>query len=262
MNATTTDIAQEDALQWREGIRVHGSPERERFVLAHAPLVRYVAQRILSRLPSSVELQDLVNDGLVGLMEAIDRFDPGRGIRFGSFAEARVRGAILDALRERDAASRSLRRKLRELDAATARVEQRLGRAPSDEELSGELRITTQELQRLRSDRECARAVPGDPRIDEASAEAGFPSRSPNPFELVSDAELLARLERLVGELPERERLILSLYYHEGLTLKEIGALLSVTESRVCQIHTKSLRSLGERMGTHAPLLAGTQRRG
>src|SRR5262249_5696247 len=131
--AITTLPPATEPLEWTEAVRVRESAARERFVLAHGPLVRAIAQRILTRLPSSVELSDLVNDGVVGLIEAIDRFDASRNVRFSAFAESRVRGAILDALRARDAASRSLRRKLREMDSAASRAEQRLGRPPEED---------------------------------------------------------------------------------------------------------------------------------
>ena len=255
MDATTKEHAGREGPEWSAAVRMPGSAERERFILAHAPLVRYVAQRILARLPSSVDVADLVNDGLVGLIEALDRFDPSRGVRFSSFAESRVRGAILDALREKDSAPRSLRRKLRALDSATLRAEQQLGRAPGDDELARELGVSRDEVARLRRDREAARPATVDAR-DGATATVELPCTAPDPFEQVSLAELQARAVRLIGELPQRERLILGLYYEKGLTMKEIGEVLSVTESRVCQIHTRTVRSLGERLGTRAPALA------
>lgn len=238
-----------------------GTPERERFVLAHAPLVRYVAQRIVSRLPSTVEICDLINDGIVGLIEAIDRFEPSRGIRFSSFAESRVRGAILDALRDRDAASRSLRRKIRALDSASARVEQRLGRAPGDDDVAVEMGVSREDVARVRRDRESARRAPIDLRMSETSATAGLYSDAPDPFESASSAELVGRLAGLIADLPPRERLILGLYYEEGLTMKEIGQSLSVTESRVCQIHTRTVHALADKLGTRAPAPTPARRR-
>ncbi len=230
--------------EWDEKARIRGSAEHERFVLANAPMVRYLAQRILSRLPASVELSDLVNDGVVGLMEAIERFDPSRGVRFRSFAESRVRGAILDALRARDAAPRSLRRKLRAMDSAASRVEHRLGRAAGEEEIAQEMGVTADVVAGLRRDRDAARPLDDDARSTESLSDAGICSKARDPFEEVAEAELHQRVSDLILEFPPRERMVLSLYYEQGLTLKEIGRVLSVTESRVCQIHTQCLRDL------------------
>lgn len=255
MDATTRENGGHEAPEWSDGVRVPGTAERERFVLAHAPLVRYVAQRIVARLPSSVEVADLVNDGLVGLIEALERFDPSRGVRFSTFAEARVRGAILDALREQDSAPRALRRQLRALDSAALRAEQQLGRAPDDDDLAREMGVSRAEVSRLRRDREAARPAPVDARDGGTLPAIDPPSVAPDPFEQVSSAELLSRVADLIAELPERERLILGLYYEKGLTLKEIGEVLRVTESRICQIHTRTVRALRDRLGTTAPAL-------
>lgn len=259
MNDTSCVTSQ--ASEWGEEVRVFGSPERERFVLAHAPLVRSIAQRILVRLPSSVELSDLVSDGVVGLIEAIERFDPARGVRFGSFAEARIRGAILDSLRARDVASRSLRRKLREMDSAALRAERRLGRAPGDDEVAEELGVDSPYVSNLRRDRETTRSVSSDPRLSETLPSAGFYSQEPDPFERVSEAEVLNRLVEEVEDLPAREQMILGLYYEQGLTMKEIGQTLGITESRICQIHTRTVKELGKKLRTHiTPAPAGRER--
>lgn len=239
-------LALHDPAEWSEKVRVRGSLERERFVLVHAPMVRYIAQRILSRLPSSVELADLVNDGLVGLIEAIERFDPARGVRFGSFADQRVRGAILDALRARDMASRSLRRRLRALDSAVQKLEQQLGRAPKDEELAVEMGVDAASIADLRRDRENARPASSDARTSETAQESGLYSTSPDPFERLSEIEMQDKLTHLIDDLPPRDKTILGLYYEQGLTMKEIGEVLGITESRVCQIHTRTVKALGK----------------
>jgi len=239
------------AAEWREEVRTFGSTEREQFVLAHAPLVRFIAQRILQRLPASVELSDLVSEGVVGLIEAIERFDPSRGVKFGSFAESRIRGAILDSLRARDVASRSLRRKLREMDSAALRAEKRLGRAPEDEEVAEEMGVDSPYVANLRRDRESARAVSNDPRLTETDATDGLYSQEPDPFERLSESELQERLVEEIEALPEREQLILSLYYEQGLTMKEIGQTLGITESRICQIHARTAKDLGRKLRGH-----------
>jgi RNA polymerase sigma factor for flagellar operon FliA len=251
MEPTETGKPHNPDTEWRDSVRAFGTPERERFVLAHAPMVRFIAQRILQRLPSSVELSDLVNDGVVGLIEAIERYDPARGVRFASFAESRVRGAILDSLRARDLASRSLRRRLRELDSAAQRAEQRLGRAAGEEEVAEELGVDPPYVSNLLRDRESTRTVATDPRLSETAASAGLYSQDPDPFETLSGDELKDRMTEEVERLPERDRMILSLYYEQELTMKEIGKVLGITESRICQIHTRTMRELERRLRHH-----------
>jgi RNA polymerase sigma factor for flagellar operon FliA len=251
METTLESKVESAAPRWDERVRVFGSEQREAFVLAHAPLVRFIAQRILFRLPSSVELQDLVNEGVVGLIEAIERYDPGRGVRFGSFAEVRIRGAILDSLRARDVASRSLRRRLREMDSAAQRAEQRLGRAPGTEEVAEELGVESPYVSNLRRDRETTRSVSADPRLTESTEEAGIASPAPGPFDQLSQIEVQERLAEEIQALDPRDRTILGLYYEKELTLKEIGLVLGITESRVCQIHTRAVKDLRKKLRGH-----------
>src|SRR5258705_165783 len=158
METVETPRATNPAAEWRDEGRTFGSTQREQVVLAHAPLVRFIAQRVLQRPPAPVQLSDLVSEGVVGLIEAIERFDPARGVRFGSFAESRIRGAILDSLRARDVASRSLRRKLREMDSAALRAEKRLGRAPEDDDVAEEMGVESPYIPSLRRDPQAARA--------------------------------------------------------------------------------------------------------
>lgn len=249
----TTEIPRvaNPAAEWSEGVRDFGSPEREQFVLAHALLVRFIAQRILQRLPASVELADLVSEGVVGLIEAIERFDPSRGVRFGSFAESRIRGAILDSLRARDVAPRSLRRKLREMDSASKRAERRLGRAPEDEEVAEEMGVDSPYVSNLRRDRESTREVSNDGRLTDDGPADSLSSPDPDPFERLSELEMRERLAEEIDALSERERVILSLYYEQGLTMKEIGQTLGITESRICQIHARTTKDLGRKLHRH-----------
>lgn len=262
-NATVPNVASAKfAVEWDEGVRLPGSSQRERFVLAHAPLVRAIAQRILQRLPSTVELADLVNEGVVGLIEAIERFDSARGARFGSFAEARIRGAILDSLRARDIASRSLRRKLKEMESALQSAEQRLGRTPDDGEVAEELGVDSQYVSNLRRDRESTRRLEVDPRSHETVADAGLYAQTLDPFEALCEAEIHERLAEEVAALPERERRILGLYYEEELTMKETGQILGITESRICQIHTRTVRDLQSTLGGQLTVARSPRRKG
>ncbi len=233
------------SVEWTPEARVPGSPERERLLLAHVPLVRYLAHRIGSRLAGSIDYDDLVGDGLLGLMEAVDRFDPARNVRFKTYAEQRIRGAILDGVRARDWAPRSLRRAARRLETAIAAVESRTRRAASDEEIAAELDISLEELQELYVQARGIRmgAMPG---LEEEGRDPADPSG--DPLGQVEAKERRQLLSEEIDQLPERERLVLSLYYERGLTLKEIGAVLDVSESRVCQIHTRAIARLRSRV--------------
>ncbi len=240
--------------EWTPEARVMGSPERDRLLLAHAPLVKYLAHRIGSRLAGPIDFDDLIGDGLLGLMEAVDRFDPAHQVRFKTYAEARIKGSILDGVRGRDWAPRSLRRAARRLDQAIASVEKRKRGAATDEDVAAELEISIEELQGLYVQARGVRlgALPG-------SEEEGRDPADPDldPLDQVQEQERKALLVEEIDHLPERERLVLSLYYERGLTLKEIGEVLSVTESRICQIHTRAVARLRARIAERLALPAG-----
>ncbi len=229
------------SFEWSEKARVAGSAERDALLVAHAPLVKYVAQRIASRLANTVELDDLVSDGMVGLLEATERFDAKRGVLFKTFAENRIRGAILDGVRNRDWAPRSLRRASRTLEEAMATVEGRTGRAATEAEIAEELGLEDAEFQQLVMK---ARGV----RLQEMGAQEDFEvadaAPSVDPHAHVLQAEKKSLLAEHIAELPERERLVLSLYYEREMSLREIGEVLGVTESRICQIQTRAISRL------------------
>lgn len=214
---------------------------RNRLVLQYSPLVKYVAGRLRARLPHSVEYADLVSDGIIGLMGAIDRFDPDRGLTFQTFAVPRIRGAMVDALRGLDWVPRSVRDKVREVENAQRLLEARLGRVPEDPEIASELGITV-------------------PALRELYAKVAFTSvASMEDLELADDLSEAATQEieddqakeallRVVDELPERDQVIIALYYFEGFTLSEIGRVLGVTESRVSQLHSRATMVLRTRL--------------
>ncbi len=231
--------------EWSPEACVPGSPERDALLVAHAPLVKYLAHRIGSHLAGPVDYEDLAGDGLLGLIEAVDRFDPKHNVRFKTYAEARIRGAILDGVRSRDWAPRSLRRAARKLELAISSVEKRTRRSASDEEVAEELHISLEELQELYVQARGVRlaVMPGQ---EQEGRDPADPSM--NPLDRVEEQERHALLGEEIEKLPERERLVLSLYYERGLTLKEIGEVLSVTESRVCQIHTRAVTRLRVRV--------------
>jgi RNA polymerase sigma factor for flagellar operon FliA len=214
---------------------------RNRLVLQYSPLVKYVAGRLRARLPESVEYADLVSDGIIGLMGAIDRFEPERGLTFQTFAVPRIRGAMVDALRGLDWVPRSVRDKVRDIEAAQRVLEARLGRVPEDPEIAAELGISVRALRELYAKVAFTSvATMEDLELaDDLSAAA---------TQEIEDDQAKDVLLRVVGELPERDQVIIALYYFEGLTLSEIGRVLGVTESRVSQLHSRATMVLRTRL--------------
>ncbi|MCU0223287.1 MAG: FliA/WhiG family RNA polymerase sigma factor [Acidobacteria bacterium] len=245
--ASHTDAPLVDpTVEWAAAARVPGSAARERLLVGHTGLVKYLAHRIGSRLAGPVDFDDLVGDGILGLMEAIDRFDPSHGVQFKTYAEARIRGAILDGVRCRDWAPRSLRRAARRLETAIVAVEHRTRRPAEDEEIASELGLSVDELHALYQQARGVRLGHMPAGEDEGNDPAD-PGAS--PLFAIQEKERREVLAQEIDHLPERERMVLSLYYERGLTLKEIGAVLDVTESRVCQIHTRAISRLRARVG-------------
>jgi RNA polymerase sigma factor for flagellar operon FliA len=221
--------------------------DRNQRVEQSLPLVARVAGALRARLPRSVEKSDLTQAGVVGLLDAADKFDESKGVQFRTYAELRIRGAILDSLRSLDWVPRSVRRLRREIQAAESRLQARLGRRPTEEELASAMKLSAGELlvareRVLRSEISC-----GTESSDRAVALA-VDSDSPDPQALLEHREIVSLLARAIDKLPERERLVLSLYYHEDLTMKEVGSVLGVNESRVSQIHSKAVETLRRRL--------------
>ena len=227
---------------------------RNEYAAKFFPYIEKVARRLARRLPAHVEIDDLISSGVIGLMEAAERFDPKRVDRFEAFAEFRIRGAMLDDLRSRDTLSRDMRRLSNELRDATRRLEAQLGRTPDQEEIARRLGVGVEELY-ARQQKLSGSSVVG---IDDAGPdllERTSDLQAADPFEQASRREMTGRLVDGIEELPEKMQQVLSLYYIENLNLKEIGAVLGVTESRVCQIHgeaTKRLRESLDELATEA----------
>lgn len=227
---------------------------RNEYAAKFFPYIEKVARRLARRLPAHVEIDDLISSGVIGLMEAAERFDPKRVDRFEAFAEFRIRGAMLDDLRSRDTLSRDMRRLSNELRDATRRLEAQLGRTPDQEEIARRLGVGVEELYQ-RQQKLSGSSVVG---IDDAGPdllERTGDQQAADPFEQASRREMMARLVEGIEGLPEKMQQVLSLYYIENLNLKEIGAVLGVTESRVCQIHgeaTKRLRDSLDELATEA----------
>lgn len=238
---------------WRQ-FKATGDPKaREGLILHYSPLVKFVAGRVGAGLPSSVDRSDLVSYGIFGLIDAIDKYDLERGVKFETYAINRIRGAILDELRALDWAPRSLRARARELERSVAELEHRLQRAPSEEEIASHMGVKIDVLLDTMAEISSAGLVALDemlsPGRDKATVRDLLPDpRGVDPEAAFQEEESKRALAEAINRLPDRERLVLTLYYYEGLTLSEIGEVLGVTESRVCQIHTKSVMSLRHRM--------------
>jgi RNA polymerase sigma factor for flagellar operon FliA len=237
---------------------------RERLVLAYSPLVKYVAGRMGSGLPAHVEDADLISYGLLGLISAIERFEPSREIKFETFAIARIKGSIIDELRSLDWVPRSVRAKAREIEKANTKLENRLQRAPTDQEMSDELGTTLEDFQESLTRISNSSVIALDELWTVSDASGDQVSlldtiQDPNaidPAQEVDASEMKDRLADSIGRLPEREKLVVALYYYENLTLREIGEVLGVTESRVSQLHTKAVLRLKSRLQADAEAAA------
>ena len=225
---------------------------KERIVLEHTSLIRYIVNRIAVRLPSHIDLDDLHNTGVIGLMDAIDKYDPDKNCKFKTYAEFRIKGAILDQLRSMDWVPRSVRQKSRRLERAYGEVEQRLGRTASEDEVADSLGIQIDKFYELLNqvrgislvNLEEIRGTNSDGDRTGTFSDIVEDVNSENPFASLKLAESKQVIADTIGTLPEKERLVISLYYYEDLNMKEIGSILGITESRVCQIHTKSVLRL------------------
>jgi len=229
---------------------------RDKLIVHYSPLVKYVAGRVSVGLPSNVEQADLVSYGMFGLIDAIDKFDFERGIKFETYAISRIRGAIIDELRSYDWVPRSVRAKARMVERAYSTLENKLGRTPSDQEVAVELGVSDREFQTIFTQISFVGLVALDELIGlggekgdnltlgDTLADTG----GQDPTQAFEVEELRHLLAEAINRLPEREKIVITLYYYEGLTLAEIGQVLGVTESRVCQMHTKAVLMLRSRM--------------
>jgi RNA polymerase sigma factor for flagellar operon FliA len=241
---------------WRR-YKTDGSDKaREQLVVAYSPLVKYVAGRMSSGLPAHVEEADLISYGLLGLINAIERFDLSREIKFETYAITRIKGAIIDELRALDWVPRSVRARAREIEKAHAKLEHQLHRTPTDDEMARELKISTIEFQDALVKISTSTVVALDElwAVSDSSGDAVSlldtlqDPDAPDPEQLLAQSEVKDRLADAIAALPEREKLVIALYYYENLTLREIGEVLGVTESRISQLHTKAVLRLKSRL--------------
>ena len=245
--------------QLREARLAHGAiPDvlKEQIILEHTALIRYIVNRIAVRLPSHIDLDDLHNTGVIGLMDAIDKYDPGKNCKFKTYAEFRIKGAILDQLRSLDWVPRSVRQKSRKLERAYGEVEQRLGRSASTDEVADSLGLQIDKFHELLNqvrgislvNLEEIRGTNADGDRTGTFADIVEDVHSENPFATLKLTETKQVIAQTIATLPEKERLVVSLYYYEDLNMKEIGGILGITESRVCQIHTKAVLRLRSKL--------------
>ncbi len=234
-----------------------GDPaSREQLIIQHTPLVKYVIGRLAIHLPQVLEFEDLLGYGTLGLIQAFERFDPSRGVKFESYAVMRIRGAILDALRALRGLPQSVTDKAKRLQRTAMELEQTLGRPPTDEELAQALDLTTEQLNQQMVDASWV-TVSLDTIIDnqgDGDVRALTSHRSEDDVVgMVERREMVAELSRALQTLTERERLILNLYYQEELTMREIGRVLDVSEGRICQLHARALHKLRVALGQRTP---------
>jgi RNA polymerase sigma factor for flagellar operon FliA len=241
---------------WRRYRATRDRQLRDRLILTYAPLVKYVAGRLGSGLPAHVDEGDLVSYGLLGLIGAIERYDPDRDVKFETYAIARIKGSIIDELRAMDWVPRSVRARARDIERAISQLEAETGRAPTEEEIAAKLGVSQDELDTalLEISRSSIAALDELWTISSSGGDQVAlidtieDTQGPEPQAALAQTEMREALSEAIARLPEREKLVVTLYYYEELTLREIGEVLGVTESRVSQLHTKAILRLKARL--------------
>ncbi len=236
------------------------TPElREQLIIEYAPLVKLVAGKLSMYLGYNVEFDDLVGYGVFGLIDAIDKFDYGKGVKFETYASLRIRGAILDQIRKMDWIPRTVRQKQKELDGAYRRIEERTGRPATDEQVAEELGISIDELDELQNETKVTNIISLDEYMEqgEAKVEPRAYKDYMQPEKVVEKSELKRLLLEVLETLTDKEKKVITLYYYEELTLKEISRVLEVSESRVSQLHSKALIKMKQRLGGNMAMFLG-----
>ncbi|MFN4361339.1 MAG: RNA polymerase sigma factor FliA [Hylemonella sp.] len=233
-----------------------GQLDRDALIRQYSPLVRRLAHHMMAKLPPSIQVDDLIQVGLIGLSEALTRFEANQGVQFETFATQRIRGAMIDELRENDWMSRGSRKSQKEIESALTRLEHKLGRSPSESEIAAELGLDLAEYQALLYKVKGTQLVYLEDMTGSGEGEDGFLDRhmvddDADPMQLLRNQRLRGALVTAIKGLPEREQYIMSMYYEQDMNLKEIAAVLGVTESRVCQLHSQSIARLRAKMRSH-----------
>lgn len=218
----------------------------QRSVTDYAPLVKRIAYQLAARLPSSVDVDDLVQAGMLGLLDAFNFYDQNQGAQFETYATQRIRGAMLDELRGADWAPRSVRKQAREIAQAISVLEQQMGKPPSEQQIAGQMGVALPEYQKMLADTHGHQLVHYEDFENDDGESVGFNMADdrPTPLQALQEDGMRSALVRGIGELPEREKMVMAMYYQEDLNLKEIGAVLGVSESRVCQLHSQAILRL------------------
>jgi len=228
-----------------------GTIDVEQRVTEFAPLVRRMAHYLAAKLPASVEIDDIIQAGLIGLMDAAQRFEESQGFKFETFASQRIRGAMLDELRQNDWLPRSARKSLRQIEKAISKLEQRLGRAPNERELAAELGVPIEAYQELLMEARGTQLLHLDDfgqEGDEGYLESHCPDNRDNPLERFQDKRFRAALVQAIDQLPEREKLLMGMYHEQEMNFKEIAAVMGVSESRICQLHSQAVARLRSKL--------------
>jgi RNA polymerase sigma factor for flagellar operon FliA len=233
-----------------------GQLDRDAMIRQYVPLVHRLAHHMIAKLPPNVEVDDLVQVGLIGLAEALSRYEASQGVQFETFATQRIRGAMIDELREGDWMSRGSRKSQKEIERAVHRLEQKLGRPPIESEIASELKMSLPDYQSLLSRVRGTQLVYLEDMAHSNDDEEGFLDRhvadaEADPMAVLKDQRLRQALVQAIKSLPEREQYIMSMYYEKDLNLKEIAQVLGITESRVCQLHSQSIARLRAKMRSH-----------
>ncbi|SBT05877.1 RNA polymerase sigma factor FliA [Candidatus Propionivibrio aalborgensis] len=242
-----------------------GQIDKDQLIQRFAPLVKRIAYHLMARLPSSVQVDDLIQNGMMGLLDAINRFEAGMGAQFETYAAQRVRGAMLDGLRENDWLPRSLRRDFRRIEVAISQLEQEYGRTPSESELAETLGMALAEYQKMLQDARGHQLISFEDMIDDGNEdflERHLSDDSNEPSRILEDESLRKSLVQGIELLPEREKLMMALYYEQDLNLREIGEVMGVTESRVCQLHSQAVARLRARIFGDTGLRKKAQKNG
>ncbi len=230
-----------------------GKLDRERCVEQYAPLVKRIAHYMMAKLPASVELDDLIQAGMLGLLDAIGRYEEAQGAQFETYATQRIRGAILDGLREIDWVPRSLRRDMRRIETAVRKLEHRHGRAPTEHEIAAELELPLDDYHKMLQEARGCQLVSYEElsaSADQCLLESEVEGSAPAPLDQILDRDLRERVVAAIEDLPEREKTLMGLYYEQELNFREIGKVLGVGESRVCQLHSQAMARLRSRLKT------------
>jgi len=227
--------------------KANGKVDQEAVLKEHAPLVRRIAHHMIAKLPPSVDIEDLVQAGMIGLLDAINRYEEEQGAQFSTYAAQRIRGAMLDELRESDWLPRGQRKNMRRVEDAINVLQQRLARPPKETELAAHLNISLKEFQQLLQDARGYQLIHFEDFNDDDDdhfLDRNCPDTGNDPLGALLDEDLRSNLIKAIGNLPEREKVLMGLYYEQELNLREIGAVLGVSESRVCQLHSQAVARL------------------